>query len=625
MQAGAAKSIGTIFRIGNAFRIFAATSTMLLAALFAIHPVHSQGLPPQKDYYVGEGQVELLRGTFLYNNTDIVSGSGNAAVPFVRQYGVSDRGSGPFGAATTHNLHTAIYVSKFREEPNGPGKFSNRFYVVIGGSRVETFYRGYGDPGITYEGGSGGYQSLSYSIWTGPFTYTGPDGEVISFGTTSIGGCFSSGLASGGWCAVADSMTYADGTRWDFQYDPLAGVSSKYYLRLMKSNRGFGIGLNYATTAAGKTITQACAINLSQNYASLATPCPAGVQSVQYGYACGSACGLTSYTDVAGQVTTYGIQTLGISSITSPGSSSPDLTIGYHSGSGKVQSQTFANGAAWLYSYSYNSDPWDVTPFNYQTDVTSPAGTSVRHEFYAEKPSFVQDELGRRVGYTYVWAGGARHVERKTDPEGNETRYNYGMSPPITYSGIRQPIEVRKVAKPGSGQADIVTTATYPSLTSCANPKTCEKPVTTTDANGNITSYTYDATHGGVLTETGPALNGVQPQKRHEYAQRYSWVKNSTGTYVQSATPVWVKARERHCRTTAASGSGCAGGAVDEVVTDYDYGPNSGPNTLLLRGVVVTAANAAGTLESLRTCYTYDVHGNRISETKPLANLTSCP
>jgi hypothetical protein len=129
-----------------------------------------------------------------------------------------------------------------------------------------------------------------------------------------------------------------------------------------------------------------------------------------------------------------------------------------------------------------------------------------------------------------------------------------------------------------------------------------------------------------VLTETGPAVNGIRPQKRFEYVQRYAWIRNSTNTgYVQAPNAAWLLTRERYCKTTAAAGAGCAGGSADEVVTDYDYGPNSGPNNLLLRGIAVTATNSAGALETQRTCYSYDGLGRRISETKALSNLATCP
>ena len=63
------------------------------------------------------------------------------------------------------------------------------------------------------------------------------------------------------------------------------------------------------------------------------------------------------------------------------------------------------------------------------------------------------------------------------------------------------------------------------------------------------------------------------------------------------------------------------GGHFDLVVTTYDYGPDTGTvgNNLWLRGVVVTSGGT-----SLRSCYEYDINGNRISETAPQANLSAC-
>ena len=63
----------------------------------------------------------------------------------------------------------------------------------------------------------------------------------------------------------------------------------------------------------------------------------------------------------------------------------------------------------------------------------------------------------------------------------------------------------------------------------------------------------------------------------------------------------------------------CAGGASDAVVTSYDYGPDSGPNTLLLRGTTVTSS--AGTL---RTCFGYDRWGRKMSETSPRGTGSTC-
>ena len=145
------------------------------------------------------------------------------------------------------------------------------------------------------------------------------------------------------------------------------------------------------------------------------------------------------------------------------------------------------------------------------------------------------------------------------------------------------------------------------------------KPIWRKDALGNQTDYTYDAAHGGLLTETGPAVNSIRPQKRYSYIQRYAWIK-SGASWVQVATPIWVLTSESSCKTSAWTGSACSAGASDEIVTAYDYGPNSGPNNLLLRGTTVTADGI-----TRRTCFGYDEFGRKMSQTTPNTNLGSCP
>jgi hypothetical protein len=137
------------------------------------------------------------------------------------------------------------------------------------------------------------------------------------------------------------------------------------------------------------------------------------------------------------------------------------------------------------------------------------------------------------------------------------------------------------------------------------------------DALGNQFEYTYAQAHGGILTETGPAVNGIRPQTRYAYAQRSAWIRNAAGSFV-AALPVWVLAQKSYCKTGAATSAGCSIPG-DEVITSYDYGPNSGPNNLLLRGTVEDVGGLA-----LRTCYQYDIYGNKISETAPRAGLGVC-
>jgi YD repeat-containing protein len=199
-----------------------------------------------------------------------------------------------------------------------------------------------------------------------------------------------------------------------------------------------------------------------------------------------------------------------------------------------------------------------------------------------------------------------------TDARGYRAEMRYDghgwMFPLKTKPGVTNP--------DGSAPAPTIVEAEY----DIHNIKAQSKPLWIKDANGNFTRWTYAPEHGGVLTETGPAVDGVTPQKRNTYVQRQArlWDGSAAGP------PVWLLERTAFCRTgnPATGGGGCAAGAADEVVTAYDYGPESGPNNLLLRGQAVTADG-----QTLRTCFAYDAQGRKISETSPggTAGLSACP
>ena len=138
---------------------------------------------------------------------------------------------------------------------------------------------------------------------------------------------------------------------------------------------------------------------------------------------------------------------------------------------------------------------------------------------------------------------------------------------------------------------------------------------------GNITEYSYND-RGQVLTETKPAptVGAPRPKVTNTYTMRTAYIKDQNGAVVAAGPPISLLTQSSSCISTTA----CAG-TLDEVVTTYDYGPTTGLNNLRLRGVAVTAKNNAGQLETLRTCYQYNYFGERISETKPSANVAVCP
>ena len=194
------------------------------------------------------------------------------------------------------------------------------------------------------------------------------------------------------------------------------------------------------------------------------------------------------------------------------------------------------------------------------------------------------------------------------------------LSGAVTEPGYDARYNVTSIKRNGA----VIQTAGYPST--CDSRKTCNQATWVKDANGNQTDYEYDPNSGQITRMRMPAdRNGIRPETRYTYDPKYAYYKDSTGAYQQAPSPIYLLTRERKCLTTATlgDGSGCAGGAVDEIVFDYDYGPSSGPNNLNLRGMAVTAY-VDGAVQVRRTCYAYDIYGNRIGETKPQAGLTSC-
>lgn len=269
----------------------------------------------------------------------------------------------------------------------------------------------------------------------------------------------------------------------------------------------------------------------------------------------------------------------------------------------QVESAT-RNGKVWSYfpQYTVGQLPYNSTWQRWANDprggfiLANGNSTPGTETLYGGSTRQIQLRDGTTVDFAYSIANQPVLV---TTPSGVKTQYTYG---------VRGNLEkVTKIPLAGSGQSSIVQSAIYPA--SCANLVTCNKPTAAIDGNGNRTDYTYDPVHGGTLTVTLPAVSGGRPETRYTYTQRKAWYLGSNGVMAADSNPIWVLATESECVKDGA----CT------MVTTYEYGPNSGPNNLLVRGKAVTADGV-----TLRTCYGHDKQGNVIWEAAPKANLSSC-
>jgi RHS repeat-associated protein len=459
-------------------------------------------------------------------------------------------------------------------------------YIAGNGTYVDFGTRNDKFPGAESRGATISGSGASYD-------YAAPDGTVIAFRNELVG---SNGETSSNLCMGAgetncflypSSITSPDGKTLTLAYEywthcysqtppnqppmPDDPVHCDYVPRLksVTNNHGYKIVFGYSDTRLGGSGSPPASWSQRNGaqFFNTAVSTTVAQASVSYVY---PASGVTDITDIGGR--TWRVTSNGTTvAIRRPGAASD--TTSYSLSNGKVTSATI-EGVATAYSRSVSGSTATMTvtdALNHSTVVTS--------DLNIGRPTSVTDPLNRTMSFQYDGSG---RLTRTTLPEGNYTA--------LTYDVRGNAAEARRVAKAGSGLADLVTTASYPST--CTNVKTCNQPSWTKDAKNNQTDYTYDDTHGGVLTVTAPAApNGVRPQTRISYTL-------TSGEYLLTGISA--------CQTQVS----CAG-TSDETKVTAGYDANGNLTS-------VSRASGDGAL-SATSSMTYDAMGNRVTLDGPLS------
>lgn len=139
----------------------------------------------------------------------------------------------------------------------------------------------------------------------------------------------------------------------------------------------------------------------------------------------------------------------------------------------------------------------------------------------------------------------------------------------------------------------------------CANWATCNKPSSQTDARGNVTNYTWDATTGNLKQILRSAdAGGVRPQVDLVYTPLGAGASACSNGATAGGIAMICQKTEKI--------SSSAG-----IVTSYAYNAAN-------KYVLQSAIEDVGGL-NLRSCFSFDAKGNLISSARPAANLASCP
>jgi RHS repeat-associated protein len=197
-----------------------------------------------------------------------------------------------------------------------------------------------------------------------------------------------------------------------------------------------------------------------------------------------------------------------------------------------------------------------------------------------------------------------RETDALMDGRGRAVRYTYPESDTeaLSYDERDNPLSLTKTPKPGSADATASRTLTAqvsypegPTVWTCSNIITCNKPATQTDTKGAVTTIAWDSTSGLLTSVILPAPTGVnRPETDYAY-----------GSFGAAGFKLL---------TTTTQKTGASSGTMGTTVTAYAY---NSANDYVPQSAAVDSAGL-----NLVTTYTFDATGNPTHVDGPRSDVT---
>jgi RHS repeat-associated protein len=526
----------------------------LLATTAIASPLFAQSVPAPKFTSIDENGVDLVTGLAFMTMEEGGIGSGPGRVAMQRTWAED--------AGWTDNWSGGVYT------------IGNTTYVQLNGIS-DTFTQS----GGVYTADKANGATLTVD-GQGFYIYTASDGTKVVFDNEVTRQSSSDGQsncpgADPNTCRVPLSITAPSRLKFTITRTRVV-LGGSVYKRLASatSSAGFSMTMAYATNNAGGGIAPVSDWykRTSATFGNSANP-PSPAPAITYAYPNSTT---INVTDPGGRTWVFTMFLGGrLKAVRRPGSATDNISYQYNGNATTIGTAT-KDGVTTTYNYT-GSGAVTMTV----TNALSQQRIATANTDTARLTSWT---VGPRTT-VYQYDSNAR-LKRTTEYEGNYTA--------LTYDARGNVLTTTYGPKPGSGLANIVTSASYNAT--CTNVVTCNQPNSTTDGKGFVTNYTYDPTHGGVLTVTRPDPgNGIRPQVRYSYSQ----VTSASGDLVYMLTGASA------CQTT----SSCTGTA-DETKATTAYNSNLLPTT-------VTRGDGTGALAATATS-TYDSHGNPSTVDGPL-------
>ncbi|MEW4451991.1 RHS repeat-associated core domain-containing protein [Bremerella sp. JC817] len=341
-----------------------------------------------------------------------------------------------------------------------------------------------------------------------------------------------------------------------------------------------------------------------------------GGQTVSYGYASGM---LATVTDELGRVTSYTYDANDrIETITSPdpdgaGSLAPIVKTYSYDSTGRVSSIAKSNGetiqyvrdssGALIETISPDGSSTEYKNYAYRNLPASGTGTSMN----PASLTLAADTWGEMTTNgvtTYYKTDRKGNLLAVKDGEGNITTYDRNAAGYVTKITEPDPdgagpLEAAVYEYTYDSRGNMLTeTLPDDSVRTWEYHATWNEPIKYTDANGNITLYTYDATNQWLLSETY-VIGEIDDAMNLE-------TDDLTTSYTYTDAPFWV--------TDPPIGLVESITEADGVVTEFGYDVD---------GNLTSATYAVGTADEATISATYDAAGNMLTETDELGNVTT--
>jgi RHS repeat-associated protein len=542
----------------------ALVSFVAAAGAFAQDATQPPSLP-----LVDENGVNLASGELSLPGLDVATGGlARSSQTVLRAAGgINDVDNFSDSWSTSADYRTASYG----------GWYYMRYLNVSYGGQVKRFFIG------TDSGSGPVYQALPYKATDGSQATLDCPGYTPAQVDAKTATCVLK--LKDGTAVTYQNAAFSSVTKPDGETITAVNVSGDGFTSARVSSLGWAV----RKVQSGARIIEVAAFNTST------APCAPGNCNVPSGAPIATMSYTNGVTNAHSGVTTanYGFNG-DIVTITTPGGPTKTVT--------RFPSTDTANkGKVW--KVQIGTSIWTYAYTTTQTTVTLPDNTTRVTGIEQGKARVIstKGDTGQITYYQYEASEASEgRMIKKIDPDGNA---NTGGFTYWLYNGTTGNLDKVFIVPKNStsnGAYDIaaaqVTSMTYATCNvwGTGNYKWCKKPLTVTDANGVVTTYTYKDENGEVATVTLPTVNGLTPQTRNTYSQ-----------YPVAQGSVWRLASLSTCRSSNWTGSACAGGVTDERKTTYTY---TTYNALPL----ATTTGCNNCAPDQTTTVTYDTYGRQI-------------